>query len=369
MTYDSDNVEKLSIFVDELKRMNIKIQPPCINFSFEQFSVEKSNDQKCLRYSLSSLKNVGNEAVKKMISIRNKSGKFESFDQFVDLVPQNIFGKRGLESLTISGSFDNLNISRNLLFNSISNVLTFSQRLENDKLNNQNSLFNNVKELSLANSFKKVPEFSIYQNQDNELNSLGFYLNEHPIKKVESIYNKFEFKKSNFFYKYEDFSRKPNIYKFIGIVKNIFKRKSQTGNLYGVIEVSDPDGTLEIFVNIKEINFIEENIDKNQIFIFNIEIKLDKNSGVRLICHSIYKLFDYVSKDIFSLNLYIMDKSCLKNLKDEICNIQNGNSDINIFLNSNNSLISINLNENIKINDIFMNNISKIPFLEKIILK
>ena len=55
-----------------------------------------------------------------MISIRDKVGKFKNFDHFVDVVPQNIFGKRGLESLTISGSFDNLNIPRNKLLNSIS---------------------------------------------------------------------------------------------------------------------------------------------------------------------------------------------------------------------------------------------------------
>ena len=211
MTYDSDNVEKLSIFVHELNRMKIKINPPCINFSFDKFTVEELNDQKCIRYSLSSLKNVGNEAVKKMISIRNKFGKFKSFDHFVDVVPQNIFGKRGLESLTISGSFDNLNISRNKLFSSISNILIFSQRIENDKLSNQNNLFNNINELSLTKSFKNVPEFSIFENEENELNSLGFYLKQHPIKKVESIYDKFEFKKSNFFNNNYDLTRTSKI--------------------------------------------------------------------------------------------------------------------------------------------------------------
>ena len=79
MTYDSDNVEKLSIFVNELNRMKIKILPPCINMSYDKFSVEELNNQTCIRYSLSSLKNVGNEAVKKMISIRNKSWTIQKF--------------------------------------------------------------------------------------------------------------------------------------------------------------------------------------------------------------------------------------------------------------------------------------------------
>ena len=371
MTYDSDNVEKLSIFVHELNRMKIKINPPCINFSYDKFTVEELNDQKCIRYSLSSLKNVGNEAVKKMISVRNKIGSFKSFDHFVDEVPQNIFGKRGLESLTISGSFDNFNMSRNKLFSSISSILIFSQRIENDKLSNQNNLFNDINELSLTKSLKNAPEFSIFENEENELSSLGFYLKQHPIKKVDSIYDKFEFKKSDFFNNKHDLTRTPTIYKFIGIVKQIFKRKSQNGNLYGVIEASDAEGIVEIFMDIKDVYFIEENFDKNQIFVFNLEIRLDRNSGIRIICQSIYKLFDYVSKNINSLDLYILDKSCLKSLKDKLSNTYTGNSNISIFLNMyhKNNLVRVTLNENIKINDFFINEVSRIPFLEKILIK
>ncbi len=369
MTYDSDNVEKLSIFVNELNRMKIKIEPPCINLSFDKFTVEELNNEKYLRYGLSSLKNVGNEAVKKMIAIRDNVGKFKSFDNFVDKVPQNIFGKRGLESLTISGCFDELNITRNKLFSSISSVLTFSQRIENDKLIHQTNLFKNANELSLTKSFKEVSEFSIFEKEENELSSFGFYLKQHPIKKIESVYNIFEFKRSIFFNNYHSSSLNSKIYKFIGIVKNFFKRKSQSGNLYGVIVASDVDGIIEIFVDIKDINFIEENFNKNQIFIFNLEIKFDRNSGIRIICQSIHKLFDFISKNIKSLDLCIVDKSCLKNLKDEIQNGNVGNTEINIVLKTDNNLVRIILNENIKINDLFINNISKISFLEKIELK
>ena len=124
-------------------------------------------------------------------------------------------------------------------------------------------------------------------------------------------------------------------------------------------------------MDIKDVYFIEENFDKNQIFVFNLEIRLDRNSGIRIICQSIHKLFDYVSKKINSLDLYIMDKSCLRSLKDKLCNTHTGNSNINIFLNvyHKNNLVRVTLNENIKINDFFINEISRIPFLEKILIK
>ena len=369
MTYDSDNVDKLSNFVNELNRMKIEILPPCINSSYDKFSVEEFNNKICIRYSLSSLKNVGNEAVKKMISIRNKFGIFKSFDHFVDVVPQNLFGKRGLESLTISGAFDSFKISRRKLFKSISNVLIFSQRIENDKLNNQNNLFKNVNEFSLTKSLKEVPEFSIFENEENELISLGFYLERHPIKKIKTVYDIFELKKSNFFCNFYNSNQTSEIYKFIGVIKNIFKRKSQSGNLYGVIEASDTKGNVEIFVDKKDLYYVEEHFNRNQIFIFNVLIKSDRNSGTRVICQSINKLFNYIYKKIKFFDIHITDQCCLKELKDAIYNVESGDTNINIVLNTNNSIVRVTLNENKKINDSFINNISMIPFLEKFVVK
>ena len=66
-----------------------------------------------------------------------------------------------------------------------------------------------------------------------------------------------------------------------------------------------------------------------------------------------------------------MDKSCLRSLKDKLCNAHTGNSNINIFLKmyDENNVVRVTLNENIKINDFFINEISRIPFLEKILIK
>ena len=75
---------------------------------------------------------------------------------------------------------------------------------------------------------------------------------------------------------------------------------------------------VEIFLDIKDVYFIEEYFNKNQIFIFNLEIRLDRNSGTRIICQSIHKLFDIISKNIKSLDLYIKNKSCLKLLKKKL---------------------------------------------------
>ena len=120
MTVEYNNNEKLSIFVEDLKKINISILPPCVNNSSYSFIIQKlNNNPSSIRYSLSALKNVGYEAVQKIIDVRNDKGKFESLDDFLNKVPYSLLTKKLLESLIMSGSFDCLDINRNKLFNSI----------------------------------------------------------------------------------------------------------------------------------------------------------------------------------------------------------------------------------------------------------
>ena len=67
MTIESNNTEKLSSFVEDSKKLGIKIYHPCINKSSYEFVIEEiSKEDVGIRYSLSSLKNVGNDAIKKI---------------------------------------------------------------------------------------------------------------------------------------------------------------------------------------------------------------------------------------------------------------------------------------------------------------
>ena len=106
----------------------------------------------------------------------------------------------------------------------------------------------------------------------------------------------------------------------------------------------------------------------------NSESDYYKNNGLYEITQKFIKLD--VEGDIFTreilrktLELFIKNTNCLQSLKDQVCNTEPGNSNINIVLNMNNRDVKVILNENIKINDNFINNLSKIPFLENIILK
>ena len=360
MTYESDNTDKLLVLVNELKRMGIKVLEPNLNKSYDYFAIEKINDkEKSLRYSLSSLKNVGTEAVKKMIEIRSNKKFFNNIDNFIEGFSQNNFGKRGLESLVKSGSFDCFEINRSTLFESIQQILNYSQRIQIDKLNKQNNLFNNIEELNLSKSFVNIPEWSLIDFEKNELSSIGFYLNKHPLNRYKNIYQKMNLKSTSFFNRETSKHTKNEFFKMIGIVNSIYKRKSQMGGFYGVLELNDFEGVVEVFIDDNNLKFIEENYDNNEIFYFYLELKSDGNFGHRINCRGVFNFFDILSKEIFNLEIYINDVTALKYLKKLVSVTKRGTTNLSIVIISDNKKLNIDLNKNIKLTSNFISELSK----------
>ena len=73
----------------------------------------------CLR----GIKAVGFEAISNIVNERLKNGNFKSITDFLNRVNPKDINKLQLEGLVKAGAFDNLNINRQSLFNSIPNLI------------------------------------------------------------------------------------------------------------------------------------------------------------------------------------------------------------------------------------------------------
>src|SRR5678809_1662507 len=65
------SIEKITFFMEECKRMGIKVLGPDINESLKGFAVNKAGE---IRFGLGGLKGVGEAAVETIIEERKKSG-------------------------------------------------------------------------------------------------------------------------------------------------------------------------------------------------------------------------------------------------------------------------------------------------------
>ncbi|HEY0273489.1 MAG TPA: OB-fold nucleic acid binding domain-containing protein, partial [Chitinophaga sp.] len=100
---NASNIEKITFFMEECKRMGIDVLQPDVNESFKGFAV---NHQGAIRVGLAGLKGVGEAAIENLIEERTKDGPFTSVFDMIKRVNQRMVNKKSLEAMAMSGAFD-----------------------------------------------------------------------------------------------------------------------------------------------------------------------------------------------------------------------------------------------------------------------
>src|SRR3546814_349003 len=99
MAYDIALTDKLSVFVGDMRRLNVRCLPPCVNRSGPDFTVEQDAEGLAVRYALGALKGVGEKAMGDLVAARERGGPFTSLDDFAGRIDPRQLNKRQLESL------------------------------------------------------------------------------------------------------------------------------------------------------------------------------------------------------------------------------------------------------------------------------
>ena len=184
MTTELTNTSKLREFVEELKRLNIEIIKPSINNCYAEF---KAINEK-IYYGLGAIKNVGFEAISNIVNEREKNGKFKSLIDFINRVDAKDVNKLQLEGLTKAGVFDDFEKDRHKIFKSIPKIIQQIKNVNDDKLSNQTSLFENNN--NQLNEFEYLPSSPWKQKEllNEEFKSLGFYISDHPLNEYVEVF-------------------------------------------------------------------------------------------------------------------------------------------------------------------------------------
>ncbi|MEI6578695.1 MAG: DNA polymerase III subunit alpha, partial [Eubacteriales bacterium] len=103
-----DNSSKVAIYIAECNRLNIKVLPPSVTESLENFTVSNGN----IRFGLLAVKNLGKGLIREIISERERNGLFASFYSFCKRLYGKEFNRRAVESLIKCGALDELGANR-----------------------------------------------------------------------------------------------------------------------------------------------------------------------------------------------------------------------------------------------------------------
>jgi len=247
MTMDISNQNKLSEFYEELKRLNIDVTRPDINECYADFKI---NDDK-FYYALGGIKAVGYEAISNIVKERTNNGKFKSINDFLNRINPKDMNKLQLEGLVKAGAFDNLNINRQSLFNSIPNFILKTKNIYEDKSANQIGLFSEDEE-NQNDIVSDINDWKFEERLSKEFEAVGFFISDHPLNQFTEIFNDYKIiDYSNF--SSDDETKDANI---AATLLKVNERKTAKGNSYAVLKLTDLTSVFELFIfsDILELN-------------------------------------------------------------------------------------------------------------------
>ena len=359
MSNELSNTDKLSEFFEELKRLNIKVQRPCINKCYAEFVPEKDT----LYYALGAIKNVGFDAISQVVKERKENGVFKSISDFINRVDPKSINKLQLEGLVKAGAFDSIFNNRKTLFENIPNLIQNSKNTFENKINKQSSLFNDdTQKISFLVSENNNKLF--WSNDvllSKEFESVGFYISNHPLEDYEAVLKQYDVKT------YKDFERGSLNESFIaGTIMSIKEKKTAKGTSFAIIKLSDLSKLFEIFLFSEILELNRSNLKQGKSFLLTV-IKDKENSDNRfrrINVRKIVSLDDVVNKNYTNVHIELKTIDNLQQLYDKIK--EKGESRIKISIEEEDKNYLFELKEKRKFDYETLKNLNKEHYIKKI---
>ena len=185
---DCNNIDRVTIEVEECRRMGMKVLPPDVNESFLGFSVVKETvhtDTPTLRFGLLAVKGLGEDVVAEIVKERKEHGPYKDLADFATRIPGKAFNKKSLEALAKSGALDCFGDRNQILFNT-DTLLEFHRQIVQEAASGQTNLFATAGDTTSVHTLKLkiAPPASNHDLLAWEKELLGLYVSAHPFRDV-----------------------------------------------------------------------------------------------------------------------------------------------------------------------------------------
>ena len=360
MSNELSNTDKLSEFFEELKRLEVKVQRPCINKCFADF-IPKENT---LFYALGAIKNVGYEAISLLVDEREKNGQFKSISDFINRVNPKSINKLQLEGLVKAGAFDEIFKNRKVLYDNIPNLIQNSKTLYDNKLQNQTSLFSEEgQKVSYLINDKKNSIWSNDESLSKEFESVGFYISNHPLVDYEDVLKQYKTKT------FKDFENSSDNESFIaGTLMSIKEKKTSTGNSFAIIKLSDLSKVFELFIFSEILEKNREYLVEGKSFLLTVlkDKRNQENRFKRINVRKIISLEEITKVNYDTVEIHMHNSDNLEELYEVIK--EKGNSKIKIAFKKEDKNYLFELKDKRKFNYETLKYLNKVDYIKKISL-
>ena len=329
LSNNMSDIKQVSFFMEECKRMGLKVLGPDVNESFYKFTV---NDDYAVRFGMGAIKGVGSGAVATIVDSR-KDGKYKSIFDLAKRIDLRAANKKAIENLALAGGFDSfIGTTRAQYFHDDGDGITFYEKairygakFQENENSSQVSLFGESSDVQIAEPI--VPpceDWSTMEKLAKEKEVVGIYISGHPLddyrfemkyfcsSKLESLKNMEAHLNKNL--------------TFGGIINNVQHRIAKNGKGWGMFTLEGYDESYEFRIFGEEYLKFRHFLIQNNFTFMKVLVKegwtnqdTGKKSEPRLQFVEVKQLQDiletFAKKLIIHLNIKDLQSDLIQQLK------------------------------------------------------
>jgi DNA polymerase-3 subunit alpha len=242
LTSVRDDKDKSAQYLNECRRMGIKVLPPDVNESFADYTPIHSD----IRFGLAAIRNVGENVVASIAKNRSEKGRYTSFSDFLSKVDVHVCNKKTIESLIKAGAFDSLGHTRKGLMAVYLEAIDSVMETKRAESIGQFDLFGSIETQEAQGLSLDIPkdewEKSLLLSYEREM--LGLYVSDHPLLGVEHVLRAATDRAISSIT--DESVAHDQIVTIAGLITTIQRKVTKQGASWAIVTIEDLEGSIDV---------------------------------------------------------------------------------------------------------------------------
>jgi len=284
LTSVKDDKDKSAVYLNECRRMGIKVLAPDVNDSDFDFTPRGTD----IRFGLSAIRNVGANVVDSILATRRKVGRFADFHDFIAKVEAAVCNKRVVESLIKAGAFDSLGHSRKGLVHVHEQVVDAAVEIKRAEAIGQFDLFGGLQAPSEGGLTPAV-EIGIVEWEKSvllahERDMLGLYVSDHPLHGIEGLLAQMTDRSIASLHLDE---RADGMATIGGLVTSVQRKTTKQGSAWAIVTLEDLEGSVEVMVFPNHYQHAGPLLAEDAVIVVRAKVERSDDDGLRVVAQEV----------------------------------------------------------------------------------
>ena len=280
---DKSDSGRLSVYLNECRRMGIKVLAPDINESDSDFTPRGGD----IRFGLSAVRNVGENVVASILTTRTAHGRFADFNDFIGAIEVGVCNKRTIESLIKAGAFDSLGHTRRGLVTVHEQLIDAAVETKRAESIGQFDLFGGDDAGEVAPGLNVLPTIPVGEWDKatlltNERDMLGLYVTDHPLNGVEHLLR--QAVDCPLASLHADERPSGQVVTIGGLIAAVQRKITrEKGEPWAIVQLEDLDASVEIVVYPRAFADVSSLLHEDRIALFKVRLERRDEDSLRLV--------------------------------------------------------------------------------------